>query len=271
MSQTRAQPERIGDDVSVARWLGAYLLGLAIACAVLAWLMARHDWRVDYWMADGLGLATRWERFLEVFAAASPAIKLLGFAIYVSLCTTFFPLPTGGLVAALATREAALAGGLDAAHWVIALVTTLSIALVGAAASTVANLNDYHLFTWMLRSRRVAAVRNTRAYARAADWFGRQPMFLLIVFNIIPIPIDLVRILATTYRYPRRAFAAANFIGRFIRYGIIAFVTYWWNLGWIAVVSLFGLALGLALWRLGRKLISRLSGANAEVDDVSSE
>jgi membrane protein YqaA with SNARE-associated domain len=261
----------VGDSVSVKRWLLGYLAGLVIALSVLAWLMGRFDWRSDYWLAEGLSISQKWSRFLEVFAGASAAIKLLGFAIYISLCTTFLPLPTGGMVAALATRQASLAGGLDAPTIVIAAITTGAVALVGAAASTVANLNDYYLLTWMLRNRRVAGVRNTRTYQAAAQWFARSPKFLLVVFNIIPIPVDVVRILATTYRFPRIPFAAANFAGRFIRYAVIAFVTYWWNLGWIAVVSLLAVAVVLGLSKLAAKLVSRFKTANDASDEVSIE
>ncbi len=271
MTDPPRQADLVGDSLTVKHWLAGYLVGLAVAAALFAWLMGNFDWRVDYWTSQGLSLSEKWSRFLEVFARTSPALKLLGFAIYLSICTTFFPLPTGGLVAALATRQAALAGGLDAPTIVIALVTTLAVALVGAAASTVANLNDYYLFTWMLRSHRVAKVRKTKTYRKASVWFARSPMFLLIVFNVMPIPIDLVRLLATTYRFPRVPFAIANFIGRFIRYAIIAFVTYWWNLGWIAVVSLLTVAIVLALAKLAAKLVSRLRTSNVGSDEVSSQ
>ena len=49
--------------------------------------------------------------------------------------------------------------------------------------------------------------------------------------------------LATTYRYPRDRFAIANFIGRFIRYAVIAYVTYrLGKQGWVAPAALLALA-----------------------------
>ena len=124
------------------------------------------------------------------------------------------------------------------------------VAIVGAIGSTIANLNDYHLFTWMLRHRHVAKVRDTRAHRAGVRWFAACPFWLLVVFNIVPIPVDMVRMLATTYRYPRRQFAAANFLGRFVRYGVIALVTYRWNLGWVAVVALLAMAVMLGAVRV---------------------
>jgi membrane protein YqaA with SNARE-associated domain len=111
----------------------------------------------------------------------------------------------------------------------------------------------------MLRSRRIARVRSSRIYHAAAEWFAKAPFFILVLFNVMPIPLDVVRMLATTYQYPRIRFAGANFVGRFLRYGVIAFVTYWWNLGWIAVVSLLALAIAMGVARLLRPLAYRLS------------
>jgi len=231
------------DGVSVTRWFAFYVLLLAAAAVPLALLLAGVPWTWQ-WSASALG---------DQLEGMGPAVKILAFAIYISLCCTFLPLPTSPIVAALATREAAVTGEL----W----STVLVVAAVGAAASTIANLNDYHLFTWLLRSRRVAGVRDTRGYQAAARWFARAPFSILVVFNVLPIPVDIIRMLATTYRYPRVPFAAANFVGRFVRYGVIAFVTFWWNLGWIAVVVLLALAVALgaarALPALARSLRAR--------------
>jgi len=171
--------------------------------------------------------------------------------LYLSLCCTFLPLPTGWIVAALATRQADLTGGL--------VSTVLLAAAAGAVGSTVANVNDYYLFTALLRHRRVAAIRQTRTYRAAARWFARGPFPIVLLFSILPIPMDVVRMLAAVYRYDRLAFAAANFVGRFIRYGMIAFVTYFWDLGWIAPAALLALAVLLAAGRLAAGLIRKLT------------
>ncbi|HUS47464.1 MAG TPA: hypothetical protein VM098_05065 [Phycisphaerae bacterium] len=233
----------LGDTISIRRWFAAYAVMVVAAAVPMATLIARQGWSWDGWV----------HQTARTFAATSPAVKLLGFGLYLSICCTFCPLPTGWIVAGVATREAAVTGEL----W----TTVLAVAAVGAAASTIANLNDYHLFTWMLRSRRIAKVRTSRIYRVAARWFSRAPFTILVVFNVIPIPVDVIRMLATTCRYPRVPFAAANFIGRFLRYGVIAFVTFWWNLGEIAVFILLALAVvlgaGRALLPAARKLLAR--------------
>jgi len=248
-----AADPHLPDDISVRRWFALYAVFFAAVGASLAVLIAGAGWRWADWLNEPA----------RTFADTSLAVKLLGLALYVSLCSTFLPLPTGWIIAGVASREAAVAAGASDSMVVVALLTTLIVAAVGAAGSTVANLNDYHLFTWMLRHHRISAVRKTRTYQAAARWFARSPFFWLLVFNVIPIPIDVVRMLATTYRYPRAPFAAANFCGRFARYGVIAFATYWWDLGWIAPVALLALAVVLGGGRVGTKLARRFFGRNA--------
>jgi len=228
------------ESISVGRWFAGYGLGLAVAVAALAIMLRGQQWAWT-WRPGEIG---------EQLRGMAPHVKLLVFGIYISLCCTFLPLPTNAIVAALATREAAVTGEL----W----TTVLAVALVGAAASTVANLNDYHLFTLALRHRHVKRVRHTRLYDASARWFSRSPFMILVVFNIIPIPVDVVRMLAVTYRYPRRPFAAANFVGRFVRYAVIAFVTFHWNLGWVAVVVLLALAAVLVLARAVQSAVRRI-------------
>ncbi len=217
------------DGVSVRRWFalyGLYLLAAGLPLAVLVW---QQGWTWQHWRADP------W----AALAATGPAIKLLALAIYISLCCTFLPLPANGMIAAVAMRNVAVCPDV----W----TTTLAVAAVGALGSTIANLNDYHLFTLLLRSRRIGGVRNTRLYRVSAAWFARSPFFLVTLFNVLPIPVDVVRMLATTHRYGRLPFAAANFVGRFIRFGVFAFVTY--SMGeqgkWV-VLGLLGVAVVLA-------------------------
>jgi membrane protein YqaA with SNARE-associated domain len=245
-SQPTAPTAPTGDDVSVRGWFAIYGLFLLAAGLPLAVLISQHDTTWQQWRAEPSA----------VLAATSPAIKLLAFAIYISLCCTFLPLPTNLIIAAVAMKNVAV--GPDV--W----TTTLAVAAVGALASTMANLNDYHLFTWLLRSRRIGKLRDTKLYRISAGWFERSPFFLVMIFNILPIPVDVVRMLASTYRYPRLPFAAANLVGRFIRYGVIAFVTY--SLGsqgkW-AVLALLGVAVVLGAAKAAQAAMRKIRPAAA--------
>jgi len=230
------------DRVSIRRWFAFYAVFLLVGCAGLAVLISRAEWNWERWRYD----------FDRTFQETASGIKLIVFALYLSVCTTFVPLPTGPITAAVAMQRTGVGYGL----W----DTVLIVALVGAAATTIGNLNDYHLFTWMLRSRRIAAVRHTRVHRAAARWFARRPFLILVIFNVIHIPVDVIRMLAAADRYGRVPFAASNFVGRFIRYGIIAFVTYKWKLDWMPLALLgLGAALGIVslLPRLKRRIQSR--------------
>jgi membrane protein DedA with SNARE-associated domain len=232
--------------LSLGRWFGlfgVYLLLLA-APAMLLLDDVGGSWK-ELFLKPGLHTTT-----------ADQVLKLLAFAFYLSLCCTFIPLPTSGIVAAIATRNVALTGEL----WSTALV----VGLVGAAASTMANLNDYHVFTLLLRHRRIAPVRDTKLSRRALAWFNKAPFTLLVAFNFLPGPVDVARVLAATGGYSRTSFAAANFTGRFIRYAILAGVCFLVGVGTItATAIMLGLAavivLGRALVPVVRNAVRRIS------------
>ncbi|MEI7837515.1 MAG: hypothetical protein WCK05_14035 [Planctomycetota bacterium] len=221
----------------VAAWLGGYAILLAGAVVLLRAELVGQNW---VWSWKGPVIA-------QNLAALSPQVKLLILGIYLSLACTFIPLNTNVVVTAVALRQAHLADSL--------FMTALLLGLVGGAASTIANLNDYHLYCLLLRHRRVAAVRQTGLYRRAAAWFARSPFLLVTFFSFIPIPVDVVRMLAVTYGYRRGPFAAANFIGRFARYAALAGLTYALGerYGWLVVVG----ALAIALVFAGAKLLRR--------------
>lgn len=231
----------------IRRWVLFYAAFLGAGVLLLMLMFDRSPGEWNAWTLrwhDFLGIFrsgvehVTWRdfggRFVETFKVTGPEIKLLVVVLYLSICTTLTPLPANWIIGAMATMEAAVANDV----WSV----TLLVGLAGAVGSTIANLNDYYAWTWLFRSRRLARLRQTRWYAAAARWFARAPFLLLVIFNIVPIPVDVVRLLAISYRYDRLKFTAANFLGRFVRYAILAFVTYQFNLGWIAPVALLALA-----------------------------
>jgi membrane protein YqaA with SNARE-associated domain len=249
-------PVPVSDGIRIRNWLGFYVLFL-VACLLAIVLLpdrsgeAWRDWTLVWQnfreVVHGHGQPRpTWhdcaESFQRAFNITAPTIKLLVVVIYLSMATTLTPLPTGWVVAGMATQGAAIASNV----WSV----TLIVGLAGALGSTVANMNDYYFWTWLLRSRRVAKVRSARWYAASAKWFSRSPFMILTIFNLIPIPVDVIRLLAISYRYSRLKFAAANFLGRFVRYGVFAFVTYWFHLGWIAPVALLALAVVLGIVKM---------------------
>jgi len=187
-----------------------------------------------------------WAAFKDSVAGADTGLMLMIIAIYMSFACTFTMLNTGWLVSA-----AAIAPGVTGEFY----STVFLVATAGAAGSTMANLNDYHIFTPMLRSKKIASVKNTRIYAVAEKWFSGHPFGILVFFNIAPIPVDVSRPLAASYGYSRIKFATANLLGRFARYGIIAAITYRLGKhGWVATLSLLAVAVVMLLARVLVKL-----------------
>lgn len=226
-------------EVSTRHWFVAYGLFLLVSVSLLLVLLQKSPWAWSDWTSH----------FLATFVATPAVVKVLLVMLYLSVCTTLVPLPTGWIVAGMAMREVAIAPDV----WSVTLV----VGLTGAIGSTLANLNDYHVWTWIFRSRRAKAIQAKRWYATAERWFARSPFWLVTVFSLVPVPVDVIRLLAISYRYPRLPFAAANFIGRFGRYALFAFATYWLNLGLEAPIALLAFGAVLVLGKVGLSLLRR--------------
>ena len=85
------------DDIRLRRWFtvyGVYLLAMAVPMGLLV-----------------AAEAMSFREFVADFRTMDAAIKLLAFAIYMSVCSTFFPLPTGPIVAAIALADGSVAPG----------------------------------------------------------------------------------------------------------------------------------------------------------------
>jgi len=171
------------------------------------------------WMG-GLAIAARWGlQSDESESHLRLAVWLLAtYAFYLSLCCAFIPLPTTWIVLLAASDWIAAQIGIPDHHFERIVV----VATVGAAATGMANLNEYHLITFLLKYRNVARIRETRLYQKASRWFETDPFKVLVAVSLIPIPIDVVRWLAITDRYPRDRYFLAYFIGRWIRYAGLA-------------------------------------------------
>jgi membrane protein YqaA with SNARE-associated domain len=158
--------------------------------------------------------------------------NLAGYFLYMALACTFVPLNTLWIVLWLATQFPA---------WLVAVV--------GAVGTSLANLNDYYLLSYLFEFDRVKRLRERRGYQRAVAWFDRAPLLTLTTFSFLPIPVDVVRLLAISRRYSRLRFTAASFLGRFPRYFLLARGWQWLGLpNWSLLVVVAGVA-GLFLLR----------------------
>lgn len=154
------------------------------------------------------------------------------YLFYMSLCCTFFPAPTAWLVLLMASPVIELVNGdflmrylavsAQDVSWVAVTVTIIAVGAIGAMGTSMANLNEYHIFTFFLRFGKVGRIRQTRLYEIARRWFAVSPFGLMVLFNFIPVPVDMVRWLAISHRYGRGRYCGAIFTGRFLRYAMLA-------------------------------------------------
>ena len=166
--------------------------------------------------------AARWFSWFAVYAAAmavlvhwlwttgrAPLAQLAGFALVVSCACQFCPIQIIPLFL-----------------WIGRSWNPFLVALVGSAATAVANLHDYYVLTALLRVERIDRVRGTASYRRAAEWFARWPFWTLVASNIVVLPVDVPRLLAISTRYSRPRFVLATLVGRYPRYLLLAGLGY---------------------------------------------
>ena len=167
------------------------------------------------WMV-AWGLGANWA-FQNFQAGVPGAQRFWVFALmvfYLSLCNSFVPMPTAWVVMLAGLPEFSPAEN----PW----LAVLAIAAGGSLGTVAANLNDYHLLAYLFHFGLGGRVKNTRAYAWSARVFDRMPFALLLLVAFVPIPVDVIRWLAVLREYSRAKFAVAYFIGRAVRYALLA-------------------------------------------------
>jgi len=219
---------RQGDDgINLRRWFVFFVVYLAVLAA--AALLSLHGYAQGH-----LALLRVWLVALYLF--------------YMSLCCSFFPAPTAWLVLLMASpgvnlidpaRTAELLNlGREQGGIVAAVLTVVIVGALGGLGTALANLNEYHIFTFLLRLGRVNKVRQTAIYRTASRWFAAAPFALMTFVSLLPIPVDVVRWLAITYRYRRDHYALSSFLGRFVRYGLLAGAAACFRLGWRGIIAI---------------------------------
>ncbi len=146
---------------------------------------------------------------------------LYDFFIYMCVACQFFPIPTLPPIAFVA----------KAFHPVL-------VAFIGAVGTCIANFNDYAILGWMFRHHRVKKVRDIRTYRRLLHFFDKYAFLTLSAAAFLPIPVDVVRLLAISRAYTYWKYVLATFTGRFPRYLILAYVGKELPFKWIIILFL---------------------------------
>lgn len=234
------------DGVNLRGWFAAFLLWLVALTAAACWGLAALDEN---------GSVVGWVTW-----------SLAGYAFYLSLCCTFFPAPTTWVVMLLASDMVAAQVGLEG----YAIPRLMLVSTVGALATGLANLNEYHLVVYLLRRRRVAKMRDSRMVRAAGRWFRTNPFWLLTLFSFLPVPVDVIRWLAITARYSRRRFFWASFIGRWFRYAIWAAAAMGLHFGTGHIVAIQVVLTCVALVRIVPRLRRRAQPTEGSDERESS-
>jgi membrane protein YqaA with SNARE-associated domain len=144
----------------------------------------------------------------EVESLARFEVQLV-LLLYTSVACTFLPLPTAWIIL-----------------WAARETDPISASLIGVAGTCIANLHDYYIFNFLFGLDRIGKVRSRSFYRSAVKWFERAPFLTLTVASFVPIPIDVVRILAVSTGYSRLRYTLATFTGRLPRYALLAWLGY---------------------------------------------
>ena len=241
------------DRINLRRWFiffTGYLILLAAFCLVSLSFYER---------TGGSGLQRMWLLGLYLF--------------YMSLCCTFFPGPTAWIVLLMASPIVALIEPQfftkyydisdSSASLLGGIATVIIVATVGAAGTTLANLNEYHIFTFLLRFGKASKVRQTRLYKTLNRYFVAGPFVLMVTVSLLPIPVDIVRWLAISNRYRRDHYGIAYFLGRFVRYGVMAAASTSLKLSWQSIIII---QLGL-IAIIGLSYLPRLLKTHRRIDE----
>ncbi|MFH1549234.1 MAG: hypothetical protein ABIH04_01610 [Planctomycetota bacterium] len=194
--------------VSVSRWFICYA-AIAVLAVLLVFIVPRSDRPLIYCFI-----------VLSAFTSFTPG----NVTIVVSLLSNPATVP-GWLIYLLGAF-------VDTSGW--ERNDFFLVAVICAAGTTIANLNDYHLLVPVFRVRKVRKFGNTLFYRKAKKWFDQTPFLILLVCNFFPLPVSIVRWFAVTRAYPRWRVALAGFLGRMPRYWITAalfgaFKPNWWQ------------------------------------------
>jgi membrane protein YqaA with SNARE-associated domain len=139
----------------------------------------------------------------------------------------------------------------------------LWIAAAATFGSIVMSFADYAMVETMLRRSRLARqTRDSRLMQWGVRWMKRWPFGVVVVFSLVPLPITVIRVLAPLSGYPIGRYIAAQIVGRFPRFLILAMIGHAIQVPtWI--LAALTLLLIVALWAAGRDT----GAGDAELED----
>ena len=140
--------------------------------------------------------------------------QLIGYFVYMSFACTLIPLPTPPYVIALG----------KVFHPGI-------VAFAGSVANCLAALGEYYFITWFFSKTTLQQrVETNRIFQRFSHYFQRAAFACLIFTGVTPIPFEPFRLAAILIQYNVPKYLLAVFVGRFIRYYLVALIGYFYSI-----------------------------------------
>ena len=149
-----------------------------------------------------------------LFLTGTRLSQLIGYFVYMSFACTLIPLPTPTYVIAL---------GQVFQPWIVAGV--------GAIANCLAALAEYYVIIRLfLKTTLQQQGETSHIFQRFAYYFQRAAFACLIFIGLTPIPFEPFRLAAILIRYNLPKYLLAIFIGRFIRYYLVAQIRHFYSM-----------------------------------------
>ena len=169
---------------------------------------------------EGPSLLTLLKQVTKLQIQTPHSISVLyDYFLYMCVACQFFPIPTLPPIAFTA----------KAFHPVL-------VAFVGALGTVIAYVIDYGILGWLFRHHRVKKVRDIHMYRKLLKFFDKYAFLTLTAAAFLPIPVDVVRLLAISRTYTYWKYLIAAFLGRFPRYLILAYLGKELPVKWILII-----------------------------------
>ena len=136
-----------------------------------------------------------------------PAYRGLPYLLYLtSLCNTFLP---------IAPHEPVilLYGNLYP-PWLVAIYAGVAVSVI--------EIVNYYILLSILNLEKMGAFRKTRAYQHAEHYFSRFAFPSLLFACVVPMPFAPFRVLAAATRYPVKNLVFCVFMGKTLRFYLLA-------------------------------------------------
>lgn len=122
----------------------------------------------------------------------------------------------------------------------------------GAVGASISAFIEYHIIDFLMRFDRIAKLKQNGKYQKYAGYFDRFSFRSIMLASLIPLPLDVIRILAITRRYSKWRYLLATFLGRIPRIFIFAFLGS--QLAYSKLIALI-LLVAMLLFELSRRII----------------